>query len=70
MEIKIKDKPSKRTIRFSDLSVSDLFEYGAYLYIKTESFYEEYDDEDSIGNAIKTPIKAPKIKYAFFSAEM
>jgi hypothetical protein len=53
MEIKIKDKPSKRTIRFSDLSVSDLFEYGAYLYIKTESFYEEYDDEDSIGNAIK-----------------
>lgn len=52
MKIKIKDKPSRRRIRFSDLSVGDLFDYGANLYIKTGKLYEEYEDEDSVGNAI------------------
>lgn len=52
MKIKIKEKSSKRGIRFGDLNVGDLFQYGAYLYIKTETFYEEYDNINTIGNAI------------------
>ena len=52
MKIKIKEKPSQRMIRFSDLCVGALFEYGANLYIKTEELYEVYDDEHSRGTAI------------------
>ena len=52
MEIKFKEKPSRKRFHFEDIKVGEIFEYGCNIFIKTEELFENYNEYDSMGNAI------------------